>query len=1078
MSNTAMSTGDEALTARVLAEQTRQLYAAVPVVVALTAAVSVLLVAIHWPLRPHAVLLGWLGIFLAVASIRLGMWRSYRLARPDVGQTGRWYRRLVVLTLASALVWGAAAWLFLVEESEGHLALMAFIVAGLGAGGIINLAPRWQCAWLFLLPTLLPFALRFALVDIPLANEIALFIVVYAFALMALSWRFSHTVTRQIRTALQQSEQSIALQREQQRYQSLVESTRAIVWEGRPGTMRFSYISPEVEALLGYSAERWLNQTDFWIEHTHPEDRAWVLTYCSRMTAQLRDHSFDYRMLASDGRIVWLRDSVKVLVRDGKPERMVGVMVDITALKTIQDELEYGSGLQQLMVEAAQQFLNTGEADFDSILDQMLARVGAWCGADRAYLMRFTPDLSRFTNTHEWTAEGIRPEIDSLQNISTDAIPRLLDQLRQGETAIVSCVDQLSEQWSMEKQLFMSQDIRSLLVLPIQHGEHLIGLIGFDAVRQERAWRDQEVDVLRVLANLVGAALNHSAMEQHLRASESLRTEAESMAAMGSWEWRIGSESFHASAEWRRVFGCGDAPLTRTQVLELTPEVDREPVALALADSIENHQPYETEHRIIRPSDGKQRWVKVHAELFEDDDGCMLRGFAQDISDRKRAETKLFELAHYDSLTGLPNRLLVMDRLQRVLKRARRNASEVAVLFLDLDQFKKVNDTLGHDAGDLALIGAAKRLVHVVRDGDTVARIGGDEFVIVLEDFSSLGDVIAVATKVLDAFRLPLQVNGREFTLTASIGAAVSPHDGSSAPDLMRNADTAMYHAKHLGRDGFQFFTASMNESVRRQLEIEHALHGAIDRGEIRVAYQPLVQLPERRVVGAEALLRWTHPELGYIPPDEFIDVAEQSGLIGELGDFVFRNVLVRLVEWRRLRPDFFVSINVSPRQFRDLDLAERLIEELDQAGLVGAAVELEVTEGLLLSGRSELMESLERLRDHGVGLVMDDFGTGYASLSYLRDYPFSSIKIDRSFVEGMDSDSRKRKLVTSAIRLARALDLTVIAEGVETREELEVLLTEKCDLAQGFLFSRAMDPERLAEQLAAEPGEAVRSAT
>jgi len=615
-------------------------------------------------------------------------------------------------------------------------------------------------------------------------------------------------------------------------------------------------------------------------------------------------------------------------------------------------------------------------------------------------------------------------------------------------------------------------------VLPIQHGEHLIGLIGFDAVRQERAWRDQEVDVLRVLANLVGAALNHSAMEQRLRASESLRTEAESMAAMGSWEWRIGSESFHASAEWRRVFGCGDAPLTRTQVLELTPEVDREPVALALADSIENHQPYETEHRIIRPSDGKQRWVKVHAELFEDDDGCMLRGFAQDISDRKRAETKLFELAHYDSLTGLPNRLLVMDRLQRVLKRARRNASEVAVLFLDLDQFKKVNDTLGHDAGDLALIEAAKRLVHVVRDGDTVARIGGDEFVIVLDEYTSLGDVIAVATKVLDAFRLPLQVNGREFTLTASIGAAVSPHDGSSAPDLMRNADTAMYHAKHSGRDGFQFFTASMNESVRRQLELEHALRGAIDRGEIRVAYQPLVQLPERRIVGAEALLRWTHPELGYIPPDEFIDVAEQSGLIGELGDFVFRNVLVRLVEWRRLRPDFFVSINVSPRQFRDLDLAERLIEELDQAGLVGAAVELEVTEGLLLSGRSELMESLERLRDHGVGLVMDDFGTGYASLSYLRDYPFSSIKIDRSFVEGMDSDSRKRKLVTSAIRLARALDLTVIAEGVETREELEVLLTEKCDLAQGFLFSRAMDPERLAEQLAAEPGEAVRSAT
>ncbi len=1062
MSNNPMPTGEEAFESRVLAEQTRQLYAAVPGILSLTALVAILLVAIHWHLRPHGMLLGWLAVFSTVSVLRLELWRRYRAARPAVDDSRHWYRRLTALTLAAALVWGAAAWLFVVEESEGHLALMAFVVAGLGAGGIVHLAPRWQCAWLFLLPTLLPFALRFALIDIPLANEIALFVVVYVAALMVLSRRFSHTVTGQICTALEQSEQGIVLQREQHRYQSLVESTRAIVWEGRPGTMQFSYISPEVESLLGYSTEKWLNQADFWIEHMHPEDRAWVPTYCARMTAQLNDHVFDYRMLAADGRVVWLRDSVNVLVRDGKPERIVGVMIDITALKVIQQELEYGSGLQRLMVEAAQQFLNTGEADFDHILDQMLARVGSWCSADRAYLMRFTPDLSRFTNTHEWTAEGIRPEIDNLQDISTDAIPRLLDRLRQGETVIVPCVEQLSEEWSAEKQLCMSQEIRSLLVLPILHGERLAGLIGFDSVHHVRAWRDQEVDLLRIVARLLAAALNHSAMEQRLRASERLRAEAESLAAMGSWEWRIGTEPFHASAEWRRVFGCGDAPLTRSQVLEMTPELDREQVELALADSIDNGQPYETEHRIIRASDGKQRWVKVHAELFEDDDGRMLRGFAQDITDRKRAETKLFELAHYDSLTGLPNRLLVLDRLQRALKRARRGSAGVALLFLDLDQFKKVNDTLGHDAGDVALVEASQRLVHVVRDQDTVARIGGDEFVIVLEDFTSLGDVTAVATKILDAFRLPLLVNGREFTLTASIGAAVSPYDGSGAPDLMRNADTAMYHAKHSGRDAFQFFTSSMNESVRRQLEIEDALRGAIERDEIRVFYQPVVRLPDCDIVGVEALLRWTHPELGDIPPDEFIEVAEQSGLIGELGDFVFCDVLARLAEWRREAPDFFVSINVSPRQFRDPDLVERLIGDLEQAGLAGTAIKIEVTEGLLLSGRIELMQALEQLRGHGVGLVMDDFGTGYSSLSYLRDYPFSSIKIDRSFVEGMDCDSRKRKLVTSAIRLARALDLTVIAEGVETSQELDVLLAEQCDLAQGFLFDRAMEPERL----------------
>ena len=410
---------------------------------------------------------------------------------------------------------------------------------------------------------------------------------------------------------------------------------------------------------------------------------------------------------------------------------------------------------------------------------------------------------------------------------------------------------------------------------------------------------------------------------------------------------------------------------------------------------------------------------------------------------------------------------MLIDRLQQALRRARRSHAEVAALFIDLDMFKKVNDTLGHDAGDQVLIDAAARLTRLFREQDTVARIGGDEFLVVVDDFRTIGDITVLASRVLDAFREPLYIEGREFILTASVGIAVAPHDGSSAHDLMRNADTAMYHAKQEGRDAYQFFTRSMNEAVERQLAIEQALRGAVERDEFYLHYQPLIHLPDRNIVGAEALLRWHHPELGDVPPEEFIPIAEQSSQIDGLGRWVIQAVVEQVAAWRReLSPEFSVSINVSPRQFRDADLDEVVARELDRAGLGGDALEIEVTEGLLLPGRSDVQRGLDALRARGVGLVMDDFGTGYASLRYLRDHSFSSLKIDRGFVRGLDSDERHRKLVVSALRLGEALEMKAVAEGVETESELSVLIDEGCEFVQGFLFSRPVAAEDLARMV------------
>lgn len=864
------------------------------------------------------------------------------------------------------------------------------------------------------------------------------------------------------------AEQNRLLKQQQLLYQSLVESTMAVIWEGDPETLALRYVSPESEALLGYAPEQWTSDPGFWPEHIHPDDREKALAFCTLAVRERRKHSFDYRMIDAGGQSVWVRDIVNVVMRDGKPDKLVGVMIDISELKETQRNLEYVSGLQRLVVDVSRRLFEATENEIDEVLSETLARIGSWCRADRAYLIRITFDLTSYSNTHEWVADGISAESKNLQNMPSTTIPMLLEELKLKRPAVFSCVSLLDERWAAEKAMFAGQGIQSLIVLPIFSGEKLTGLIGFDSVREKREWGDEEAALLQVLGDLVGMAIERADKQRQLCASEALRAHAEALANMGSWQWKVGSDEFLASAEWRKVTGCGEGRLTREQVLRLTPDDERDRVLEVLEKTVATGEPYSIEHRIIRADNGEQRWVAVNAELVETGEGSQtLRGFAQDISRRKDTESRLFHLAHYDSLTGMPNRMLVLDRLQQALRRARRNSSQIAVLFVDLDQFKKINDTLGHDFGDRALEDAAGRLRSLFRERDTVARIGGDEFVIVLEDFARVSDIIVAASKVVEAFRDPLLISSREFVLTASVGIALSPQDGATAHDLMRHADTAMYQAKSRGRNGYQFFTRSMNEALVRKLALEEALRVAIERNQMYLHYQPLVRLSDRACVGAEALLRWRHPDLGEVSPDEFVDVAEHSGVIQELGEFVIDTVVSQLAKWRdHLAPDFCVSVNVSPQQFRDPRLAEKIISTINGAGLDGDGLEIEVTEGVLLPGRKEVDHTLKALRRKGIGIVMDDFGTGYASLSYLRDHPFTSLKIDRGFIGNLERDPRQRQLVVSALRLGQALGMKVIAEGVETEAQLEVLIDEGCELVQGFLFSEPVAASRIGEML------------
>ena len=428
-----------------------------------------------------------------------------------------------------------------------------------------------------------------------------------------------------------------------------------------------------------------------------------------------------------------------------------------------------------------------------------------------------------------------------------------------------------------------------------------------------------------------------------------------------------------------------------------------------------------------------------------------------EIKIRKKIEIKLRQQALLDELTNLPNRALSLDRLNQYLKEAHRINGKIAVLFLDLDDFKKVNDTLGHEVGDKLLIQAAKRLTDEVRAGDTVGRLGGDEFIILLRGVSNVSNTAQIAENILSQFRTPFSIDDRQLLLTASIGISIFPDDTNTASFLLRHADSAMYHSKEKGRNTYSFFTPEMNENVSRKLLLEEQMHNALEQGEFKVFYQPKIDIKSNRIVGAEALLRWKNPELGDVSPVEFIPLAEHTGMIIPLSEFVLDEALNATGKWIAKIPEFKISVNLSPCQFRDSDFIQKIKNKIHHHCISGACLELEITEGVLMTGHGYIDDAISKLNKLGISIAMDDFGTGYSSLSYLRRYPFDVLKIDRSFVNDITTDPSDRELINATIAMAHGLNLKVVAEGVETVEQLNYLNSLGCDYAQGYLFSKAV---------------------
>jgi len=572
-----------------------------------------------------------------------------------------------------------------------------------------------------------------------------------------------------------------------------------------------------------------------------------------------------------------------------------------------------------------------------------------------------------------------------------------------------------------------------------------------------------------------------------LERSKSKLARAQDLARMGSFDWwrvdRNNRGGLRMSPEALRVLGFGPAEDVGLRVLlRMVPQADRRAFLRLLHGALKHATVLATDVAIVL-LDGRQRIIHVEAEpeFNEHGNGVGYTGIVQDVTERRTAEDRIRQLANFDALTGLPNRRQLIWRAERALEQARRLQHQFALLLIDLDRFKIINDTLGHGAGDELLVEVGRRLRACVRHSDqvtdgamengnarshraleAVGRLGGDEFVALLPEITADHDAERVAQRVLESLREPIFVSGQECFVTASVGVAIFPRDGSTVVDLLRNSDIAMYSVKAQGKNSSAIYSPQLAGRGREKLELETALHKAIERNEIVLHYQPKIDVRDARMVGVEALMRWRRGTV-LVPPNDFIPLAEETGLIVPLSEWALREAAHQAHVWRKaFNFDDSIAVNLPSRLFERSDLVEHIHQCVTAFDVPHRVIRLEITEDNLMKELQNVIPSLHRLNEIGVEISIDDFGTGYSSLAYLTTLPISELKIDRSFVRELGISPQSSAVITAIIALARSLGLRVVAEGVETLRQLDVLHRLGCEVMQGFLFSRAVPPEEL----------------
>jgi len=653
---------------------------------------------------------------------------------------------------------------------------------------------------------------------------------------------------------------------------------------------------------------------------------------------------------------------------------------------------------------------------------------------------------------------------DLLERVKRDEVDLVLLDIEMPEISGLDALQKLREYYS-------AAQLPVIMVTAKSQSDDIVKALDLGANDYLTKPIDFPVAVARI-----GTQLSHKHAQEALKESE----ERYALAARGSndglWDWNLAAGLVHFSPRWKAMLGChedeiGDKP---EEWLDRIHDADRERVKEEIAAHQKGLTPhFESEHRVLH-KDGGFRWMLSRGVAVHDSSGNALRmaGSQTDITEGKVS----------DPLTGLPNRLLFIDRVGRLIKHTKRRKDHLfAVLFMDLDGFKMINDSMGHLIGDQLLLGVANRLEKCLRSSDTVARLGetftvarlgGDEFTVLLDDIKDPNDAKRAADRMMKSLAAPFILGGKEVFTSVSIGIALSNSLYEQAEEILRDADTAMYRAKSLGKARYEVFDADMRASVMARLQLETDLRHALERGEFRNFYQPIVALSSGEIAGFEALLRWEHPTRGLLGPDEFIPVAEETGLIRELGWWNLREACRQMSEWKAAlvtHPLLTVSVNLSAKQFLQPNLVEDVRKLLDELALPPGTLKLEITESTVMADPAAAVEMLQQIKALGIHLAIDDFGTGYSSLSYLHRFPLDTLKIDRSFISGMGDDGEGMEIARTILPMANNLRLDVVAEGVETVQQVTLLKKLQCKYAQGYYFSRPLSADGIASLLAGD---------
>jgi diguanylate cyclase (GGDEF)-like protein/PAS domain S-box-containing protein len=684
----------------------------------------------------------------------------------------------------------------------------------------------------------------------------------------------------------------------------------------------------------------------------------------------------------------------------------------------------------------------------------------------------------KLKESEQWFAKTLHCISDAV--IATDAEGRIRFMNPVAETATGWRLEQAKGAVVSELMTLLTESNRSIVENPVPRALRSLAVAGLDCATLlvtrsgvEFPIEDGAAPIIDENGKLLGAVLvfrditARRQIENLLRESEERFHSAFDLAAIGMALVAVDGPFLLVNSSLCKIFGYSEEELLISNLQMLTHDDDNDKMLdrhlrQLLTDELPSFQiEEECYHKIV----GKVVWTLLSASLVRSAAGEPLYFIIQiqDISGRKAAEQQLVYIANHDPLTGLLNRAQFHDRFTQTLSSVRRHETKLALMFLDLDRFKLVNDTLGHRIGDLLLQAVSERLKNSVRSNDILARLGGDEFIVLLSDIYHIDDVARIAQKTIDILSQPFTLEGNDIVVTASIGISVYPDDGGSSQILLMNADTAMYLAKERGKNNYQFYTLEMTTRSVERMTIERGLRHALTHHELKLHYQPQVDTTSGRAICVEALVRWQHPEWGLVYPDRFIAVAEETGLIVPIGNWVLRTACLQAKAWQvNDGPFTCVAVNLSPRQFLENDLFQTIKQILAETGLKPSSLELEITESAVMQDPERTLHVLQQLHDLGVQLSIDDFGTGYSSLTYLRQFPVHSVKIDRSFVMDIPGDEGSMALVRAIIALAHQLKLKVTAEGVETEEQSGFLKTHQCDALQGYLFSRPVGAEVL----------------